>query len=96
MKNNFPPVPDNTEGPTHDELRLQVFHLVRLIPKGRVANYGSVGAACDPPISGYICGRLMQNTPPNVTWWRVVAKDGSLPAGKRLPVLAKEQRELLE
>jgi methylated-DNA-protein-cysteine methyltransferase-like protein len=82
--------------PTHDELRVQIHQLVRQIPKGKVTNYGSIGAACKPPISGYICGRLMQDTPPDVPWWRVVAKDGTLPAAKRSPELGREQRLLLE
>ena len=81
--------------PTHDELRLQIHQLVRQIPAGKVTNYGSIGAACNPPISGYICGRLMQNTPADVPWWRVVAKDGTLPAAKRSPELGREQRTLL-
>lgn len=82
--------------PTHDELRIQIFGLVRQIPQGNVANYGSIGAACKPPISGYICGRLMRNTPDDVPWWRVIAKDGSLPTSKRSPEVGKEQRELLK
>ncbi|MEO6907077.1 MAG: MGMT family protein [Abditibacteriaceae bacterium] len=84
------------EDPTHDELRIQIHQLVRQIPKGKVTNYGSIGAACKPPINGYICGRLMQNAPPDVCWWRVVAKEGSLPAAKRSPELGHEQRDLLE
>lgn len=85
----------SVDGPTHDELRLQVHQRARQIPVGKVTNYGSLGASCDPPISGYICGRLMQNTPPDVPWWRVVAKDGTLPTAKRSPELGHEQRTLL-
>jgi methylated-DNA-protein-cysteine methyltransferase-like protein len=82
--------------PTHDELRIQIYQLVRQIPPGKVTNYGSIGAACEPPISGYICGRLMRNTPEDVPWWRVVAKDGSLPTAKISPQAGREQRLLLE
>jgi len=38
----------------------------------------------------------MRETDPGVPWWRIIAKDGSLPSAKRLPALAKKQRELLE
>ncbi|MBV9469947.1 MAG: MGMT family protein [Abitibacteriaceae bacterium] len=74
----------------------QVHAIVRAIPEGRVMSYGSVGARCKPPISGYICGRIMNNNVSHLPWWRVIAKDGSLPIGKRNPDLAREQRKKLE
>ena len=73
----------------------QVFALARQISAGRVTSYGALGARCEPPISGYICGRIMNNAGEDVPWWRVVAKDGSLPISKRNPSLAARQRELL-
>jgi methylated-DNA-protein-cysteine methyltransferase-like protein len=87
--------------PSHDEEILQqkiieqVFAHARSIPAGRVIAYGALGALCTPPISGYICGRIMNQTLDDVPWWRVVAKDGSLPIAKRNPTLAKEQRDKL-
>src|SRR5688572_20402181 len=51
----------------------RVFDLVRAVPAGRVASYGQVGAACDPPISGYICGRILGRAGADVPWWRIVA-----------------------
>ena len=74
----------------------QVYDVARAIPSGRVLAYGDVGARCEPPISGYICGRIMNNVADDVPWWRVVAKDGSLPIAKRNPTLAQLQRDLLE
>jgi methylated-DNA-protein-cysteine methyltransferase-like protein len=74
----------------------QVFTAARSIPPGRVLSYGALGARCDPPISGYICGRIMNNVANDVPWWRVVAKDGSLPIAKRNPHLAQEQRDRLQ
>jgi methylated-DNA-protein-cysteine methyltransferase-like protein len=74
----------------------QVFNAARAIPSGRVISYGALGARCDPPISGYICGRIMNNAVNDVPWWRVVAKDGSLPIAKRNPHLAQEQRDRLQ
>jgi methylated-DNA-protein-cysteine methyltransferase related protein len=74
----------------------QVFKAARAIPAGRVTSYGALGTRCDPPISGYICGRIMNNAANDVPWWRVVAKDGSLPIAKRNPRLAMEQRDRLQ
>ena len=74
----------------------QVHELVRAIPEGRVMSYGAVGARCDPPISGYICGRIMHHAVADVPWWRVVAKDGSLPINKRNAHLAQQQRSKLQ
>ena len=74
----------------------QVFVLARQIPVGRVLSYGALGARCEPPISGYICGRIMNNVGDDVPWWRIVAKNGSLPISKRNPNLAQRQRQLLE
>jgi len=74
----------------------QVFAIVRRIPAGNVLSYGEVGALCEPPISGYVCGRVLGNVPDGVPWWRVVGKNGDLPIRKRNPHLAQEQREKLE
>lgn len=74
----------------------QVFALARQVPQGQVLSYGALGARCEPPISGYVCGRIMNNVGDDVPWWRIVAKDGSLPIAKRNPNLALHQRELLE
>lgn len=37
----------------------------------------------------------MASCPDDVPWWRVVAKSGHCPIGKRSPALAKTQEELL-
>lgn len=74
----------------------QVYALVRAIPRGKVSSYGMIGAQCTPPISGYICGRIMQNIPDDVPWWRVVGKNGNLPISKRTPEYSLKQRQLLE
>ena len=74
----------------------QIYDLARAIPEGRVSSYGALGARCEPPISGYICGRIMNRAHYDVPWWRVVAKDGALPVSKRSPHLAQTQRRTLE
>jgi methylated-DNA-protein-cysteine methyltransferase-like protein len=81
---------------TDATIREKIFELVRAIAPGRVSSYGALGAACDPPISGYICGRILQNVPGDVPWWRVVSKDGALPISKRSPHLAADQKQKLE
>ncbi len=73
----------------------QILALVRAIPAGRVISYGVLGARCEPPISGYVCGRIMHQMS-DAPWWRVVAKDGRLVISKRAPHLAEVQREHLE
>lgn len=79
-----------------EKLREQIVRLCRAIPQGRVTSYGALGAGCEPPISGYICGRVMGQVMEGVPWWRVVGKDGKLPISKRSPNHSREQREKLE
>ncbi len=74
----------------------QVYALVRAIPRGQVSSYGVIGGQCTPAISGYICGRMMQDIPDDVPWWRVVGKNGNLPISKRTPEYSSKQRKLLE
>jgi alkylated DNA nucleotide flippase Atl1 len=82
--------------PEDELVRQQVLQRVREVPEGKVASYGIIGASCEPPISGYICGRILGHGDQGIPWWRIVAKDGSLPVAKRNPVIAQQQRELLE
>ena len=74
----------------------QIYEWARKIPVGRVLSYGALGALCSPPISGYICGRIMNRAMADVPWWRVVGKEGNMPISKRNPHLGVEQRERLE
>ena len=78
------------------QLRAQIRRLCREIPRGRVISYGALGARCEPPVSGYVCGRVMGQLMDDVPWWRVVGKTGALPISKRGPDKALKQRELLE
>ena len=77
-------------------LRAQVRRLCNAIPSGRVISYGALGARCEPPISGYVCGRVMGQLMDDVPWWRVVGKIGALPISKRGPDKAMEQRKRLK
>jgi methylated-DNA-protein-cysteine methyltransferase-like protein len=87
---------ESNEKDEQERLRLQVMKLAQSIPVGRVISYGALGKRCDPPISGYICGRIMGHVLENVPWWRVVGKDGALPISKRGPGHALQQRDFLE
>ncbi|HVF11126.1 MAG TPA: MGMT family protein [Abditibacteriaceae bacterium] len=88
--------PEPADASTDAAIIAQVRAIVSAIPSGRVMSYGVVGARCQPPISGYICGRIMIRSHAETPWWRVVGKDGALPIVKRNPQLAEEQRRRLE
>lgn len=77
------------------QTREELWELVRAIPRGRVSNYGALGAALRHPASGLFVGRWLAFCSEGVPWWRVVAKDGGLPISKRDPVLGLRQREIL-
>jgi alkylated DNA nucleotide flippase Atl1 len=85
----------STRDNNNDALKEQMRLIVCAIPAGRVLAYGQVGAKCEPPLSGYICGRILHLALEDVPWWRVVAKDGHLPIGKRGAEMARKQRDLL-
>lgn len=73
----------------------ELWDVVSSIPVGRVSSYGDVGAALRNPMSGFLVGRRMASAPDGLPWWRVVAKGGTLPIGKRHPRLMGEQEERL-
>ncbi|MFN7015879.1 MAG: MGMT family protein [Fimbriimonadales bacterium] len=75
---------------------LQVYALVRQIPRGQVMSYGQVAVWC-PPLTAWQVGRIMAAAlEEDVPWWRVVGSDGSLRIHKRDPMLAQLQRAYLE
>src|SRR5262245_8551961 len=74
-----------------------VYAVVRAIPMGCVATYGQVAGMVEGlAITPRQVGMLMTVAPPDIPWQRVVGAGGRLPISKRSPVLAKEQRRLLE
>ena len=89
-------MPTDSEPNEAELLRAQIRRLCREIPPGRVISYGALGARCEPPVSGYVCGRVMGQLMDDVPWWRVVGKAGTLPIGKRGPEHSIEQRKRLE
>lgn len=95
MKDNLKTQIATEDEAMNDAIAAQIHAIVREIPAGKVLSYGAVGERSTPPISGYICGRIMGHVPPDVPWWRVVGKDGNLPIRKRHPELSIQQRDLL-
>jgi methylated-DNA-protein-cysteine methyltransferase-like protein len=77
--------------PPTDEL----WTLIKRIPRGKITSYGEIGKALHNPASGYFVGRWMLNCPPDIPWWRVVGKNGTILLGKRSPELAAEQESRL-
>lgn len=75
----------------------EVYTCVRLIPKGRIVNYGSVAALVGKPRAargvGYTLSHLPTNT--DVPWWRVVNRKGAISTSRATGV-AQLQRALLE
>ncbi len=75
----------------------ELWQVVRSVPKGSVASYGSVGRALKNPASGYFVGKWMAMCPDDGTpWWRIVNAKGELPINKRDPNMALDQRRRLE
>jgi len=79
----------------HDPFR-DLWKIVRKIPKGKVVSYGDLGKMLRNPTTGFHVGRMMASAPDGIPWWRVVAKDGSLPIHKRSPELRIEQEKRLK
>lgn len=79
----------------HDTFE-ELWQIVRKIPKGKVVPYGDLGKMLQNPATGFQVGRMMASAPHRVPWWRVVAKDGSLPIHKRSPKLRSEQERRLK
>ena len=75
----------------------RVYACVRRIPRGRIANYGSVAALAGEPRAargvGYALSRLPSGS--DVPWWRVVNRRGAV-STSRVSGMAQWQRALLE
>lgn len=74
-----------------------VYEFVRTVPAGKVVTYGQVAEMVEgAALTAREVGQIMQMSPPDVPWQRVVGTGGHLPIGKRSPTLKVRQRELLE
>lgn len=73
-----------------------LIRVVRAIPEGRVASYGTVGRCLKRPLSGLLAGRMMEQVGEACPWWRVLGADGTLRIAAKDPRLGIIQRERLE
>lgn len=74
-----------------------VYAFVHLVPAGKVVTYGQVaGMVTEVALTPRQVGQIMNSSPPDVPWQRVVGAGGHLPIGKRGPHLKTRQRLLLE
>ena len=95
-------MPSFSSPPNQGAFYEQVWSLVRLIPRGKVATYGQIARMIPPPngveIEAYAAfaprwvGGAMANCPDDVPWQRVINSQGkiSVRAG------AERQRRMLE
>jgi methylated-DNA-protein-cysteine methyltransferase-like protein len=74
-----------------------VYRFVRTVPIGKVVTYGQVAAmVTEVSLTARQVGQIMNVSPPDVPFQRVVGAGGHLPIGKRGPHLKRLQRRLLE
>ena len=71
----------------------EVYEIVRLIPAGRVMNYGQIAALCSRPLTPRAVGWAMYDCPSNIPWHRVVNAAGRCSADGNQP---GRQQALLE
>lgn len=71
----------------------EVYEIVRLIPPGRVMNYGQIAVLCSRPLTPRAVGWAMHDCPSNIPWHRVVNAAGGCSADGDQP---GRQRALLE
>ena len=71
----------------------EVYEIVRLIPPGKVMNYGQIAALCSRPLTPRAVGWAMHDCPAEVPWHRVVNAAGGCSADGDEP---GRQRKLLE
>lgn len=59
----------------------RVLNLVAQIPRGRVMTYGQIAALCGHPDAAWEVGQIAHNGPQDLSWQRVVNKQGGLARG---------------
>lgn len=76
----------------------RIYHIVRLIPEGRVATYGDVAALAGLPGHARLVGYALHALPEltDVPWQRVINAQGSISLGRAYPGGELHQRHLLE
>lgn len=69
------------QGKPDSGFRSRVEDLVAQIPQGKVMTYGQIAVLCGSPRSARIVGGIAHFGNPDLSWHRVVMKDGSLARG---------------
>ena len=64
-----------------DQFKVQVYAIVRQIPRGRVMTYGQIAALCGSPRASRMVGQVAHWGPMGLPWQRVVNKAGGLAGG---------------
>lgn len=59
----------------------RVYALVAKIPRGKVATYGQIAAACGAAWAAWEVGQIAHTGPDDLPWQRVVNKQGGLARG---------------
>lgn len=75
----------------------EVYRLVRQIPAGKIATYGSIAAAISTPRAARVVGFALRALPENsdVPWQRVIAASGTISI-ENMEHPAEEQAQLLQ
>jgi methylated-DNA-protein-cysteine methyltransferase related protein len=74
--------------------REAVWHLVRRIPRGRVATYGQIAALLGRPRSARAVGGALQKCPADLPWYRVVNAQGGISARARMSSMLTQRIRL--
>jgi methylated-DNA-protein-cysteine methyltransferase related protein len=76
----------------------EVYRLTRLIPPGRLTNYGTIAALAGQPLAARAVGYALRALPEDsdVPWQRVINVKGHIPLKSRHPHETDLQRALLE
>ena len=78
--------------------RQQVIAYISKIPKGRVASYGQVAAACGSPRAARQVGGILRGlniVDGKIPWWRVVNNQGIISIKGNWTATKELQKELL-
>jgi methylated-DNA-protein-cysteine methyltransferase-like protein len=74
----------------------EVYEIVRLIPPGKVMNYGQIASLCSRPLTPRAVGWAMRDCPTDVPWHRVVNAAGRCSTDQAAGSQPGRQRARLE
>jgi methylated-DNA-protein-cysteine methyltransferase-like protein len=79
------------------ELYTQIYEIIALIPRGKVATYGQIAHIVGPPCHARLVGWALRDTPRGlqIPWQRVINSRGEISTFHR-EAGARHQRQLLE